>query len=218
MLSNDIPTVLGSEDPHSPPDRAEPIGSERRSWFGVFRWRIVTQAVIQVSVAGTQVERMTGTDRTPISHTMTMPSMPGMPGTTVPVDEHPLSPWLRWLRSSTLSVPLMVVALLLIALILRWIVGQSAWPADGTLARVLFAIGTAVAAAVSLPLGDALAGVLFSEPLTGVGASTHYLDIALVGLRYSFALGLLLAAFFGVPWSRKLPNTTSTHSVQKELS
>lgn len=187
--STDVESIaLGGNDPQPQ--------AERRSWLVVYGWRIAVLAVIQAYVVGSQLERIAGADRAPTAKVM---SMPGMPDMVVPGAEPP-SPWAHGLRNSTLALPLLLVVLLLIAVILRNTLGRGSRFTGGTFARILFAIGIALAALTFL-LSDALSGVLFSEPLNGVRAFPHYLDLALVGLRYSFALGLLYAAFLGVPWT-----------------
>ena len=176
---------------------AAPESAAPRSWLEVYGWRVAVLAVIQAYVVGSQLDRIAGSDRASAAQVL---SMPGMPDMAMPGEHQPLSPWLHGLRNSTLAIPVLLAALLVVVVILRNTVGRSRRLAGGTFTRVLFAVGIAVAA-MSFLLSDALAGVLFSEPLNGVRSLPHYLDLALVGSRYSFALGLLYAAFLGVPWS-----------------
>lgn len=193
-----------------------PVATHRRkAGRSIFTWRIAGLAVVQSYLIGSQLERTLGLDRAPAPQVM---SMPGMPDMLMPGGPRALSPGLHGLRNSTLAVPFAVVALLLIAVVLRAIVNWSGRPADGTTAKLLFAFGAGVAS-MSFLLSDALAGLVFSEPLSGVPPDQHYLHLAFLALRYSFALGLLYAAFFGVPWTPKstLPNASSQPSLREEI-
>jgi hypothetical protein len=67
-------------------------------------------------------------------------------------------------------------------------------------AVLVFAGATAVAfAAAAVP--EVLAhAVLFDEHVEGVSLGSHVTGVALVTLRYTFALAIGWALLFGVPW------------------
>ncbi|NEA37340.1 hypothetical protein [Streptomyces sp. SID13031] len=113
---------------------------------------------------------------------------------------HTLSPLLHFLRDSTLALPVTIVVLLIAALAVR-----ALWPADTARVRIGYAVAAAVAAGIaSVP--EVLAhGWLFDEQVAGSLAS-HLTGVALVTVRYTFALTLIAAVLFGVPW--RAPRST----------
>ncbi|HET6985512.1 MAG TPA: hypothetical protein VFI00_02815 [Kribbella sp.] len=166
-------------------------------------WRVAALAVVLSFLVGWRLDRTVGADRSAAAHPMSMPGMdmPGMDMSAMPgmQDDPGFSP-VHWLRYSTLAVPFAIVALLAVSLLVRLAARRRA--ADSTVTRLLFAVGVAVAA-LSAVASDAVSGVLFDEPLVDVAAGRHYLEVALVAVRYAFALGLVSAAFFGVPWAER---------------
>ncbi|HET6989178.1 MAG TPA: hypothetical protein VFI00_21300 [Kribbella sp.] len=162
-------------------------------------------AVVESYLVGWRLDRTVGTDRSAPAHPVSMPgmdmsAMPGLAG------DQQFSP-AHWLRYSTLAVPFAAIALLAVSLIVRHVTSRRT--VDSTVPRLLFAVGVAVAA-LSVSASDALSGVLFDEPLVDVAPGRHYLEVVLVALRYSFALGLVYAAFFGVPWAQRQPGLSAT--------
>ncbi|MEV5965067.1 hypothetical protein AB0L70_25085 [Kribbella sp. NPDC051952] len=105
-----------------------------------------------------------------------------------------LSPFAHFLRDSTLALPVSIGVLLLVA-----VAASRLGLRDGVPERIAFAVGAAVVAAVfSAP--EVLAhGWLFDEQVTG-DLTSHLTGVALVTLRYTFALVLVAAVLFGVPW------------------
>jgi hypothetical protein len=105
----------------------------------------------------------------------------------------------HFLRDSTLALPVSIAVLMAVALAVRRL-------GDGVPARLGFAVGAAVvAAAVSVP--EVLVhGGLFGEHVAGVSLTSHLTGVALVTLRYTFALILAAVVLFGVPW-----RTRTTH-------
>jgi hypothetical protein len=170
-----------------------------------FGWRVGALALVESALVGWRLERIVGIDRAGVVHPMTMP---GMDMSAMPGMHHdlPFSP-LHWLRYVALTFPLAAVALFAVSLLVRRVLQRQ--PADSTPARLLFAVGVAVAS-LSVLAGDALSGLLFDEPLLGVTAGRHYLEVALIALRYAFALGLVYAAFFGVPWDQRRSGPSAT--------
>jgi hypothetical protein len=108
--------------------------------------------------------------------------------------EERLNPLLHYLRDSALATPFAVVVLAATVLLLRRI-----WRRE-TGAVLVFAGATAVAfAAAAVP--EVLAhAVLFDEHVEGVSLGSHVTGVALVTLRYTFALAIGWALLFGVPW------------------
>lgn len=108
--------------------------------------------------------------------------------------EEPLNPLLHYLRDSALATPFAVVVLAATVLLLRRI-----WRRE-TGAVLVFAGAAAVAfAAAAVPEVRAHA-VLFDEHVEGVSLGSHVTGVALVTLRYTFALAIGWALLFGVPW------------------
>jgi hypothetical protein len=178
-----------------------------------FVWRAVALGLVENYLVGWRLHSFAEPDH---AHGASGGSMPGMdmPG----MDMHGISeahsepsPWVHFLRDSTISAPVNVVVLLVAALIIRYALARIGSAAESMLSRVTFAAGAAVAAALASVPSVAVHGRLFDEHLDGTAAGSHYLSVALITLRYTFALGLLYAAFFGVPWAapRQVPPPTS---------
>lgn len=182
-----------------------------------FVWRAVALGLVENYLIGWRLHSLAEPDH---AHEASGGSMPGMdmPG----LDVHGISdahsepsPWVHFLRDSTISAPVNVVVLLVAALIIRYALARIGSAAESMPARITFAAGTAVAAALASVPSVAVHGWLFDEHLDGTTAGSHYLGVALITLRYTFALGLVYAAFFGVPWAapRRVPPTTSLDPV-----
>ncbi|MEV6410007.1 hypothetical protein [Kribbella sp. NPDC051718] len=120
-------------------------------------------------------------------------------------EHHELSPLLHFLRDSTLALPVTIAVLLIAALAVR-----AFWRADTARARIAYAVAAALVAGVaSVP--EVLAhGWLFDEQVAGVSLASHLTGVALVTIRYTFALTLIAAVLFGVPWraSRASPSSS----------
>jgi hypothetical protein len=113
-----------------------------------------------------------------------------------------LSPFTHFLRDSTLALPVSIGVLLLVA-----VAASRLGLRDGVPERIVFAVGAAVVAAVfSAP--EVLAhGWLFGEQVAG-DLTSHLTGVALVTLRYTFALVLVAAVMFGVPWRARTHGET----------
>ncbi|WP_405061750.1 hypothetical protein OG474_08880 [Kribbella sp. NBC_01505] len=99
-------------------------------------------------------------------------------GTGTP--EHAANPLLHFLRDSTIALPVSIAVLIVVAVLARELgLGEGIW------SRVGFAAGAAVVAAAANVLT-----VHAHQPLF----------VALVTLRYTFALTLAAVVLFGVPW------------------
>ena len=118
-----------------------------------------------------------------------------------------LSPALHFLRDSTLALPVTIAVLLLVSFGVRALAVQAGSGPDTTRVKISFAMLTAVAMAVaSVP--EVLAhGWLFGEQIDGVSLTSQLTGVALVTLRYAFALTLIAAVLFGVPW--RAPRSTA---------
>ncbi|WP_328328689.1 hypothetical protein OHA70_04170 [Kribbella sp. NBC_00382] len=116
-------------------------------------------------------------------------------GSHAAAESHELSPLVHFLRDSTLALPVTIAVLLVAALAVR-----AVWRDDTGRARIAFAAAAAVVAgAASVP--EVLAhGWLFDEQVAGVSLASHLTGVALVTVRYTFALTLVAAVLFGVPW------------------
>ncbi|GAA1592791.1 hypothetical protein GCM10009789_53550 [Kribbella sancticallisti] len=117
-----------------------------------------------------------------------------------------LSPLLHFLRDSTLALPVTIAILLIVTLAVRAIAVRVGADAGTARVRIAFACAAAIAAAMaSVP--EVLAhGRLFDEQIAGVSMASHLTGVALVTLRYTFALTLIAAVLFGVPW--RAPRST----------
>jgi hypothetical protein len=173
-----------------------------------FVWRAVALGLVENYLVGWRLHSFAEADH---AHEASGGSMPGMDMHGISDAHTEPSPWVHFLRDSTISAPVNVVVLLVAALIIRYALARIGSAAGSMLARVTFAAGTAVAAALASVPSVAVHGWLFDEHLDGTAAGSHYLGVALITLRYTFALGLVYAAFFGVPWAapRQVPLTTS---------
>jgi len=122
--------------------------------------------------------------------------------------EHELSPWLHFLRDTTLAAPVAVVVMLAATVVGYALVRRFGLPVESIRARVAFAVAAAIAAAAaSVP--EVLAhGWLFDEKVAGVSMGAHITGIALITLRYTFALTLVAALAFGAPWRRTTSGET----------
>ncbi|MGW6282770.1 hypothetical protein [Kribbella sp. NPDC055071] len=116
---------------------------------------------------------------------------------------HEVSPFLHFLRDSTLALPVSIAVLMLVA-----VAASRLGLRDGVPERLAFAVGAAIVAAVfSAP--EVLAhGWLFDEQITG-DLTSHLTGVALVTLRYTFALVLVAAVVFGVPWRARTTGETA---------
>ncbi|MFI5735050.1 hypothetical protein ACIA49_33365 [Kribbella sp. NPDC051587] len=187
----------GSSNLIEPSD--QPIRREGQS--GSPNRRIALVAAVQAYVVGAFLTWTAGSDRAARQHVLDMPGMPGMsghamPGMPMPDSHERLSPVLRALRDSTLAVPFAIVILFVVTAALRQIVVRVRWPLDGMRVRILFAVGIGISATAFL-FSDVVSGLMFSEPLAGVSAGSHFAALAIAGLRYSLAYGLLYVALFG---------------------
>jgi hypothetical protein len=63
-----------------------------------------------------------------------------------------------------------------------------------------FAVAAAVAAGIASVPEVLIHGRLFDEHVAGVPMASHLTGVALVTLRCTFALTLIAAVVFGVPW------------------
>lgn len=113
----------------------------------------------------------------------------------LPSESHELSPLAHFLRDSSLALPVTIAVLLIAAFAVR-----AVWRDDTARARIAYAVAAAVVAGVaSVP--EVLAhGWLFDEQIAGVSMASHLTGVALVTVRYTFALTLIAAVLFGVPW------------------
>lgn len=119
-----------------------------------------------------------------------------------------LSPFWHFMRDSTLAVPAAIVVLLVAALLVRVVLSRLAIPADSVLARIGFALVAAVGAAVASVPEVLIHGWLFGEQPSGA-LGPHLTGIALLTLRYTFALTLCWVLLFGVPWLATTPFRSS---------
>lgn len=118
--------------------------------------------------------------------------------------EQTLSPLAHYLRDSSLAAPVAVVVLLVTTHLVRRLLASRSTTPDSLAARLIFAVAAALAAGLaSVP--EVLAhGWLFDEHVVGTSLASHVTGVALVTLRYTFALTLGWAMLFGVPW--RVPN------------
>jgi len=120
---------------------------------------------------------------------------------------HELSPALHFLRDSTLALPVTITVLLLVSLGVRALAVQAGSGPDTTRVKISFAMLTAVAMAVASGPEVLAHSWLFDEQLAGVSLTSQLTGVVLVTLRYAFALTLIAAVLFGVPW--RAPRSTA---------
>lgn len=111
-----------------------------------------------------------------------------------------VDPTAHWLRDSVMYAPVGVLLLWLSTLAARRLVDASAGAVDGVGASVVWAgLAAVVYAGASVPAAQ-VHGALF---LAGHASSPDLLDVAaeaVVTLRYSFAVLLVVAMVLGPPW------------------
>jgi hypothetical protein len=151
------------------------------------RGKVAVLGLIQNYAVGWVLHYVYLPDHAPAAHT-------GHHGAAGPEISPEVSPFLHFLRDSTLALPVSIAVLMLVA-----VAASRLGLRDGVPERLAFAVGAAIVAAVfSAP--EVLAhGWLFDEQIAG-DLISHLTGVALVTLRYTFALVLVAAVVFGVPW------------------
>jgi hypothetical protein len=157
-------------------------------------WRVVALGLVENYVTGWVLHYVYLPGRSESHHALGALGMHEGHGAGVP-ESHELSPLVHFLRDSTLALPVTIAVLLIAALAVR-----AFWRTDTARARIAYAVAAALVAGVaSVP--EVLAhGWLFDEPVAGVSLASHLTGVALVTIRYTFALTLIAAVLFGVPW------------------
>lgn len=107
--------------------------------------------------------------------------------------------FVHFVRDSSLALPSTFILLLLAAFAARRVLAGV--DADSVKARLVFVVAASLAvAAASLP-SVYVHGWLFDEQLpASVPMGQHLAQVALITLRYTFALALGYVLLFGVPW------------------
>jgi hypothetical protein len=113
-----------------------------------------------------------------------------------------IEPALHWLRDSTLALPGSLAFLLLATFAARALVGRAGWNADGFGARVAWALAGALGYAIASVPGAVVHNKLFLAGHEGASFVIHSLEEAMITSRYSFAILIVFAAIWGVPWRR----------------
>ncbi|PZF83373.1 hypothetical protein, partial [Jiangella anatolica] len=168
-----------------------------------FVWRVTGLALVQNYVVGWRLHRPAAAAEPHASADVIVAAAQahGGHGGTGHIGTGHVDPWVHFLRDSTLAAPVSVAVLLAVCLLTRAILRRTRVADESVQARLAFALGAAGAAALASVPSTAVHGWLFDEELAGVSVGSHYLDVALVTLRYTFAISLLFAAFLGVPWA-----------------
>jgi hypothetical protein len=129
-----------------------------------------------------------------------MPGMHGGHGRTMPATGW--EQFVHFLRDSTLALPFGVAVLLLATICVRMLLRMRGIDADTVRARLAFAFAGGLAAGIAAIPSVMVHRWLFDEPLVGVSLGQHLVEVAVITLRYTFALALGYALVFGVPWQR----------------
>ena len=107
--------------------------------------------------------------------------------------------FVHFLRDSTLALPSTFVLLLLAAVAVRRILAGVG--ADTARARLVFVVAASLAVALASVPSVYVHGWLFDERLpASVPMAQHLAEVALLTLRYTFAIALGYVLLFGVPW------------------
>jgi hypothetical protein len=121
-----------------------------------------------------------------------------------PMPSSPGDQFVHFLRDSTLALPSTFVLLLLAALVIRRLLARV--DADSVRARLVFVVAASLAVALASVPSVYVHGWLFDEALpASVPMAQHLTEVALLTLRYTFAIALGYVLLFGVPW-RSLEN------------
>lgn len=110
--------------------------------------------------------------------------------------------FVHFLRDSTLALPFGIAVLLLATICVRLLLRRRRVAADTVRARLAFAFAGGLAAGIASVPSVMVHRWLFDEPLIGVTLGQHLVEVAVIMLRYTFALALGYALLFGVPWQK----------------
>lgn len=175
---------------------------------------MTTRTAIRVALLGLVLAYVIGW----VLHNLQDHSVAGPVGHGAPME--PVDPQADYLRDATLAAPFVIGVLVLATAATRRLVVRLAISDVSPRAGLLFATVAAVATAVASVPGVAAHGWLFGADLNGMSAAAHFTGVALVALRYTFALALGYALIFGVPWATTTPHTTQprrTESTDPEV-
>lgn len=114
-----------------------------------------------------------------------------------------IDPLLHYLRDTALAAPFVIGVLIVATALARRVTGAA--PAEGVRAKLVFATVAAVVVALATVPGAAAHAWLFGAELGETPWIAHTGGLALVALRYTFAISLGAALAFGVPWAGNPP-------------
>ncbi len=186
--------------------------------FGLVR-RVAVLGLVQTFAIGWVLQRLHDHGDADLHVAAGHSGHAGHAGHTATTSHERLNPIVHWLRDASLAAPFVIGVLLLATLAARAVLRRRDVAGDTGRARLAFAvIASLVAAAASAP-GVVVHGWLFDADQTHASTAAHLLAVALVTLRFTFAIALAFALAFGLPWrpTTRVPTTARAAGAPPEV-